>query len=610
MGARADLKKVRRSFQDGEAIFWEGETSDIAFVIVEGKVELVKTGKKGAIRLALLESGDLFGEMGVLDTGPRSATAKALGPVTLDVIQRDDLVETIKTQPEMALAIMGKLVKRLRAANDLLAQGGAESVKKSRIKSAGQSGGLGFLQRLMGRKKTGPSDQIEIRIAPFSGTDGERHGRYVANAIEKRKGVRVRALPKTLTLESGDTPSQVAAAAAKGRQWLAESAGDLLVFGDVAASGGTIRLRFASAATMEDDIPGVFGPLNVLTLPVEFGPEGATLFHAIALAATVPSTDVKAAVLREAVPEAVDAAVSILKHLPIDLTPRERASLLVCYGNAAALAAAYQASASNANKFYQLAAQAYQKALKILTRDDAPAEWGMTQRQLGAILQIMAERANDKQILALAAEAFRATLGVITRNDFPREWAATQNRLGLAIYRLDIGSKDIDTETLKSSLSAFQAALQVYTRTETPLRWAEVMSNFAQVAQVLGEHVRNPEILEKAAQACRSALEVRKKEQMPLLWASTQNNLGSALFLLGKLTRDRDSLEGAAAAFAEARDVYRARSADKMATVTEKNLARVEQMLSTLRPRRTPGVTFDDEEPPNPPDSRRQAKAP
>lgn len=590
------MKKVRRSFQDGEAIFWEGETSDIAFMIVDGKVELVKTGPKGAVHLALLEAGDLFGEMGVLDTGPRSATAKALGPVTLEVIQRDDLLETIKTQPEMALAIMGKLVKRLRAANDLLAQGGAEAVKKSKAKAQRTAGGLGFFQRLMGRKKSAASDRIEIRIGPFSGTDGERHSRYVATAIEKRKGVKVRILPKTFAADPAETPNQIAATAARGRQWLAESQGDLLVLGDVAASGGTLRLRFVSAATMEDDLPGLFGPLNVLTLPVEFGPESATLFHAIALAATIPSTDLKASVLREAVPEAVDAAAAVLKHLPVELTPRERASVFVCYGNASALAAAYQTSAPNSNKFYQLSAQAYQKALKILTRDDAPVEWAMTQRQLGAILQIMAERANDKQILGLAADAFRATLSVLTRSDYPREWAAAQNRLGLAIYRLDVGLKDIDTEKLKSSLSAFQAALQVYTRAETPLRWAEVMSNFAQVAQVLGEQVRNPEILEKAAQACRSALEVRKKEQMPLLWAATQNNLGSALFLLGKFTKDRDPLEGAAAAFAEARDVYRARSADKMATVTEKNLARVEQMLATMRPRPARTGVFEAEE--------------
>ena len=141
----------------------------------------------------------------------------------------------------------------------------------------------------------------------------------------------------------------------------------------------------------------------------------------------------------------------------------------------------------------------------------------------------------------------------------------------MALYKLDASVGD--PELLKHALTAFQAALQVVTKADDPTAWAEIMSNFAQAAQVLGKQLRNPEVLEKAAEACRAALEVRGREEMPMAWASTQNNLGSALFLLGKLTGESEHLLGAAEAFEQARDTYTGLGAARLAAITEKNLA-------------------------------------
>ena len=109
------------------------------------------------------------------------------------------------------------------------------------------------------------------------------------------------------------------------------------------------------------------------------------------------------------------------------------------------------------------------------------------------------------------------------------------------------------------------------------------MSNFAQAAQVLGKHLRNPELLEKAAEACRAALEVRNRDDMPMAWAATQNNLGSALLLLGKMTGESDHLLGAARAFEQARDTYTGLGATRLAAITEKNLAHVEPSLNAVK---------------------------
>ena len=108
-GAR--LKKAQQTFNDGETIFREGEASDRAFEIVSGNVEIVKRGDDGAVRLALLSAGEIFGEMGILDDGKRSATAKAVGTVTAFVISREDFLTGVRDKPELALSVLSNLTR-------------------------------------------------------------------------------------------------------------------------------------------------------------------------------------------------------------------------------------------------------------------------------------------------------------------------------------------------------------------------------------------------------------------------------------------------------------------------------------------------------------------
>ena len=103
------MKKSEAQFQDGETLFREGEPSRSAFVIVEGDVELTKEGEKGRVTLAVLKPGEVFGEMGIFDQSPRSATARAIGAVTVTVIPRDEFLDSLKTEPDTAFRVMGKL---------------------------------------------------------------------------------------------------------------------------------------------------------------------------------------------------------------------------------------------------------------------------------------------------------------------------------------------------------------------------------------------------------------------------------------------------------------------------------------------------------------------
>src|SRR5689334_10442309 len=77
---RATMERL--IFRDGDVIFHEGETSNGAYLVMSGVVEIVQSvGSARRKVIATLGKGQYFGEMGAIDDHPRSATAYAKGPV-------------------------------------------------------------------------------------------------------------------------------------------------------------------------------------------------------------------------------------------------------------------------------------------------------------------------------------------------------------------------------------------------------------------------------------------------------------------------------------------------------------------------------------------------
>jgi len=117
-----------RSFQPGESIFVEGDDSREMYVVVEGEVEIVKAVKGGEVSLARLVRGDFLGEMSLLESLPRSATARAITPVRLLAIQPGGFLIKIRRDPTFAFELMQSLSKRIRLTNESLTKALATGV--------------------------------------------------------------------------------------------------------------------------------------------------------------------------------------------------------------------------------------------------------------------------------------------------------------------------------------------------------------------------------------------------------------------------------------------------------------------------------------------------
>ena len=118
LGMIANLVIVKNYNRD-ETVVLEGDDSVQAlYLIATGSVQVYMTGIDGRETiLSFLERGDFFGEMSLIDGEPRSASVRTVTDATLLVIHRESFLSLIRKTPEIAMALMSELCKRLRKAN-------------------------------------------------------------------------------------------------------------------------------------------------------------------------------------------------------------------------------------------------------------------------------------------------------------------------------------------------------------------------------------------------------------------------------------------------------------------------------------------------------------
>lgn len=113
-----------RNLQRGDVLFNEGDTPDALFVVLSGRIAIAIGNKPLDSResmLALMETGDLFGELGMLDKGHRSAMARAIEPSSVLRIAYEPILEQINSAPNMLWGVIKLLATRLRVMDEVLA---------------------------------------------------------------------------------------------------------------------------------------------------------------------------------------------------------------------------------------------------------------------------------------------------------------------------------------------------------------------------------------------------------------------------------------------------------------------------------------------------------
>lgn len=113
---------VERHLIRGDVLFNEGDPPDSIHLVLRGRIAIAIANpidRRESV-VALMEQGDLFGELGLLDEGPRSAMARALEPTVVLEIPYEPVLTMFRDHPELLWNVTRLLAQRLRAMDEAL----------------------------------------------------------------------------------------------------------------------------------------------------------------------------------------------------------------------------------------------------------------------------------------------------------------------------------------------------------------------------------------------------------------------------------------------------------------------------------------------------------
>jgi CRP/FNR family transcriptional regulator, cyclic AMP receptor protein len=107
------LAIARQRYEAGEKVFLQDDPATHMYAVVSGRVQVITFGTV----LENVGPGGLFGEMAMIDNGPRSAAALAAEPSEVALIDQPTFLALVKSQPDFSLSVMRLLASRIRRMN-------------------------------------------------------------------------------------------------------------------------------------------------------------------------------------------------------------------------------------------------------------------------------------------------------------------------------------------------------------------------------------------------------------------------------------------------------------------------------------------------------------
>lgn len=120
----ADLAQIAeasvvRTFSKNSIVITEGDISSSLYVILDGEVKVYVGDDDGRINIVnRLGPGDYFGELSLIDEGPRSASVEAIGKCRMSILSRSVFIDYIEQHPRVAVTLLKGIGRRLRSTTD------------------------------------------------------------------------------------------------------------------------------------------------------------------------------------------------------------------------------------------------------------------------------------------------------------------------------------------------------------------------------------------------------------------------------------------------------------------------------------------------------------
>jgi len=161
-----------KTYANGEIIVRQGESGDCMFAIQKGQIEVVRSGKDGEVRVAVLEEGEIFGEMAIFEREARSATVRALGETRVLTVDKKTFLRRVQEDPSLAFNLVRMMSRRIRRLSGEIAELQPGSVARSQDTLA----------------LTEAERQVERRKRPDRRIHGERRMGSDRRSVAERRG--------------------------------------------------------------------------------------------------------------------------------------------------------------------------------------------------------------------------------------------------------------------------------------------------------------------------------------------------------------------------------------------------------------------------------------
>lgn len=123
----SDIKEIERlvrkvNFPKGKTFIFEGDPSDSAYITTAGRIRIYRTTEEGEeVTIGIFSPYQIIGEMGIIDSSPRSASVEALDDVSALKIGQKTFASYLLKSPKFALNLLQTLTHRLRSLDEHLA---------------------------------------------------------------------------------------------------------------------------------------------------------------------------------------------------------------------------------------------------------------------------------------------------------------------------------------------------------------------------------------------------------------------------------------------------------------------------------------------------------
>ncbi len=597
-------------FKDGDTLFHSEDDSTHAFYISKGNVDLYRAGKK----IYTAGIGEFLGQSGVISGKKYGLTAKAIGTIRVQKIEKNEFISLVQDDPVVAANVVknmssqiynNKKVKTLKPqSNDLTADinklvdgfnyhkptayrtahaPGRELILTSDYDSKSLVAANPSLVTMSPAKKSFVSflssfitgmgsalideNPITIIVPKIEGDYNNIYHNWIISVMEPLAKIKFISPKEVLGLEDEMESFR------KSYAMITKHNADLAIWGGVDEDGRLLTLKFSSSIPSVDFMANA--PKNTLYIPIQGGDGLYSLLRAVALASINPKDEEHQEVLQDLLPIAIAEAEGNFITAP-SMTNDERISNMVCLGNSAYT----YAQSGGRDDFYRKANEIYKQSLNQISPTD-DKNYFIVQTQLGQINKSISEKTGTFASIDEAINNFSSALEKISKETNPMVWAETSFNLAGSYQQK--ATIDGSEEDFAKAITNYQSTLDVFTFDAYPIKWAEVMNSIGKSLQVFGEINKDFDALKRAVKMYRQSLMVRSKDMYPLLWAHTQNNLGSVQFLLARHLKDKDTLAKSIESFTMAKDVYSESGAIRMQTIVEKNLSRAISFRSELR---------------------------